>query len=411
MNASMTAMHAARQAAGEPEQERVGGPATAAADTRPLVLHVIHHLVMGGLENGLVNLINTMPAERYRHAILCVENYNDFRLRIQRQDVEVYALHRSRIGIWRTRLEMLRLCRRLKPAIVHSRNMSGLDALLPARLAGVRACVHGEHGWDVGDLDGSQWKPALLRRLHAPLIDRYITVSQDLARYLARRVGVAQPRIKQVYNGVDTARFVPRAAGAPRPALPDGFAAPDDILIGTVGRLQPVKDQATLLRGFARLRDTQPELWPRLRLAVVGSGPLEQALHDLAAQLGVQRQVWLSGARDDVPAILASFDVFVLPSLSEGISNTILEAMACGLPVLATGVGGNLELVRDGACGRYFRPGDVDGLAALLAAYGGDAGLRSAHGAASRKIAVEQFSMAAMVNNYMAVYDSAAPRA
>jgi sugar transferase (PEP-CTERM/EpsH1 system associated) len=391
-----------------------GATAAAAAtadDPRPLVLHVIHHLVMGGLENGLVNLINTMPAERYRHAILCVENYNDFRLRIQRQDVEVYALHRSRIGIWRMRLAMWRLCRRLKPAIVHSRNMSGLDVLLPARLAGVRACVHGEHGWDVGDLDGSQWKPALLRRLHAPLIDRYITVSQDLARYLARRVGVAQPRIKQVYNGVDTARFVPRAAGASRPALPDGLDAPDHIVIGTVGRLQPVKDQATLLRAFARLRHTQPALWPRLRLAIVGGGPLEQALHELVAELGVQQQVWLPGARDDVPAILASFDVFVLPSLSEGISNTILEAMACGLPVLATGVGGNLELVRDGACGRHFQPGDVDGLAALLAAYGGDAALRGAHGAAARKIAVEEFSMAAMVNNYMAVYDSAGKRA
>ncbi|WP_228894367.1 TIGR03088 family PEP-CTERM/XrtA system glycosyltransferase [Pseudoduganella aquatica] len=386
-------------------------PPGAQADTRPLVLHVIHHLVMGGLENGLVNLINTMPPERYRHAIVCVENYNDFRLRIARADVEVIALHRSRIGIWRMRLEMLRLFRRLRPAIVHSRNMSGLDALLPARLAGVRTCVHGEHGWDVGDLDGSQWKPALLRRLHAPLVDRYITVSQDLARYLARRVGVAQPRIRQVYNGVDTARFAPRTPGAPRPALPDGFAGPDDILIGTVGRLQPVKDQATLLRAFARLRETQPALWPRLRLAIVGGGPLEAELQALVAELDVGAQVWLSGARDDVPAILASFDVFVLPSLSEGISNTILEAMACGLPVLATGVGGNLELVKDGVCGRFFPPGDVDALSGLLAAYGGDAGLRGAHGAAARHIAVEEFSMAAMVNNYMAVYDSAGKRA
>jgi sugar transferase (PEP-CTERM/EpsH1 system associated) len=386
-------------------------PPGAQADDRPLVLHVIHHLVMGGLENGLVNLINSMPPERYRHAIVCVENYNDFRLRIARADVEVIALHRSRIGIWRMRLEMLRLFRRLRPAIVHSRNMSGLDALLPARLAGVRTCVHGEHGWDVGDLDGSQWKPALLRRLHAPLVDRYITVSQDLARYLARRVGVAQPRIRQVYNGVDTARFAPRPPGAPRPALPDGFAGPDDILIGTVGRLQPVKDQATLLRAFARLRETQPALWPRLRLAIVGGGPLEAELQALAAELDVGAQLWLSGARDDVPAILASFDVFVLPSLSEGISNTILEAMACGLPVLATGVGGNLELVKDGVCGRFFTPGDVDALSGLLAAYGGDAGLRGAHGAAARHIAVEEFSMAAMVNNYMAVYDSAGKRA
>jgi sugar transferase (PEP-CTERM/EpsH1 system associated) len=381
-------------------------------DPRPLILHVIHHLYIGGMENGLVNLINNMPAERYRHAIVCVEDYSDFRLRIQRPDVEVIALRRSQVGVWGLRRALFRLFRRLRPACVHSRNMSGLDALLPALLAGVPLRIHGEHGWDVHDLQGRKHKPALLRRLHAPLVSRYITVSQDLQRYLERRVGVDGGRISQIYNGVDMARFAPPGAGQARDraALPPGFSAEDTVVIGTVGRAQPVKDQATLLRAFARLRETQPALWPRLRLAIVGGGPLEQSLRDLAAGLGVQDQVWLAGARDDVPALLASFDVFVLPSLSEGISNTILEAMACALPVLATAVGGNLELVRDGVCGRFFQPGDADGLAGLLAAYGGDAELRSAHGAAARKRAVEEFSMTAMVNNYMAVYDSAPGR-
>ena len=157
---------------------------------------------MGGMENNLVNLINRMPASSFRHAIACVEDFTDFRSRLVKPDVEVFALHRSRIGVQRLRLELFRLCRRLRPRIVHSRNRSGLDVLLPARLAGVRYRVHGEHGWDVGDLLGESRKLLLLRRLHAPLVSRYITVSKDLERYLTRRVGVAAGRVTQIYNGV-----------------------------------------------------------------------------------------------------------------------------------------------------------------------------------------------------------------
>ena len=131
---------------------------------RPLVLHVIYHLVIGGMENGLVNLINRMDATRWRHAIACVEDFSDFRLRIARPDVEVFSLRRSQIGVWGLRRQLYELCNRMRPAIVHSRNQSGLDALPPARLAGVPHTVHGEHGWDVGDLNGLRFKPALLRR-------------------------------------------------------------------------------------------------------------------------------------------------------------------------------------------------------------------------------------------------------
>jgi len=113
------------------------------ADPRPLILHVIHHLVIGGMENGLVNLINHMPRECFRHAVACIEGYSDFRQRITRPDTEVFALHRSNAGVWKIRKQLFQLCRRLQPQVVHSRNLSGLDALAPARFAGVRNCIHG----------------------------------------------------------------------------------------------------------------------------------------------------------------------------------------------------------------------------------------------------------------------------
>lgn len=361
---------------------------------------------MGGMENNLVNLINRMAPARFRHAIACVEDFSDFRSRLAKADVEVVALHRARIGVQKLRLELFRLCRRLRPAIVHSRNRSGLDALLPARLAGVRYCVHGEHGWDVDDLRGEKWKLILLRRIHSPLVNRYITVSKDLERYLVRRVGIAARRVKQIYNGVDTERFSP---GAEKPVglLPPSLAGSDLVVIGTVGRIQAVKDQATLIRAFAALLAARPGSTSRLRLAIVGDGPLLDELRGLASSLGIAELTWLPGALGNVPDVLRLLDVFVLPSLSEGISNTILEAMASRLPVLATARGGNVELIDEGQNGRLFEPGDVESLARLLGEYLDNPALRRAHADVARRRALERFSLDAMVASYQAVYEEA----
>lgn len=370
----------------------------------PLVLHVIHHLYTGGLENGLVNLINHMPAEKFRHAIACVEDFNEFRNRIRREDTAVFALHRSKIGVWNLRKELYGLCRRLRPAIVHTRNQSGLDALLPARLAGVRHCVHSEHGWDVDNLRGEKWKPNLNRRLHSPLVSHYVTVSKDLQNYLTARVGISWARITQIYNGVDTDRYVPGEA-KPSGIMPGELLGPDALVIGSVGRIQAVKDHATLIKAFHRLLQLNPGWRPRLRLAIVGDGPLLDEIRQLALSLDVMDRCWFPGAHEDVPSVLRLFDVFVLPSLNEGISNTILEAMASGLPLVVTGVGGNVELVDEGVTGSFFSPGAVESLATLLQDYIANPAMRHAQGEAARRAALARFSLQSMVANYQGVYE------
>jgi sugar transferase (PEP-CTERM/EpsH1 system associated) len=375
------------------------------ADTRPLVLHVIHHLVTGGMENGLVNLINNMPESRFRHAVACIEDFSDFRHRLLRADTEVCALHRSRIGTWRLRRALYQLCRRLKPAIVHSRGMSGLDALLPARLSGVRHCIHGEHGWDVNDLFGANLKPIVLRRLHSPLIDRYITVSQDFKRYLIDKVHVRPERIATICNGVDTAKFCP-ATCKPQAVAPRGFMGPESVVVGTVGRLQPVKDQATLIRAFAQLAHSDAAIKAKIRLVIVGDGPLRDALTRLVDDLDIGCITWFAGNSQDVSEVLRLLDVFVLPSLAEGISNTILEAMATGLPIIATQVGGNPELVQDGVNGRLIPSADGQMLVQALAKYLDHPTLRRDHGAASRRLAVAKFSLKSMLETYQAEYET-----
>lgn len=371
----------------------------------PLVAHVIYALSTGGLENGLVNIINRCPPERYRHAVICLTGADEFAARITAPGVEIFTLNKREGHDLDAYRRLRRLLKRLRPAIVHSRNMAALEAqLCGLGLAGIRR-VHGEHGREVGDLDGRNPRYLLLRRCMRLFIHRYITVSKDLERWLVDTVGVRPQSVTQVYNGVDHARFGP-ANVKPLALLPPSWREQGDIVvIGTVGRLTPVKDQQLLLRALALLREQQPLICARLRLAIVGDGPLRRALADTAAELGLQDAVWFAGDRGDVPDLLKLMDVFVLPSLGEGISNTVLEAMASGLPVVASAVGGNVELVTPGDNGALFPVGDTAALAAALVPLLKNAGLRRRQGESARRRVAERHDWDSTVEGYLAVYD------
>ena len=369
-----------------------------------LVVHVIHRLAIGGLENGLVNLLNHGLASRYRHAIICMTGFTDFRDRIEDANVEVFAIHRKEGRDWGAQWRLFELIRRLKPAIVHSRGLSGLDSMLPALINGVPARIHGEHGRDMGDLDGSNRKGQWIRRLHRPLVSHYIALSRDLESYLETKVGVPSQRITQIYNGVNCHDF--RPASGERELLPEtDFAPKGAFVIGTVGRMQPVKDQVNLTRAFIHLVAILPQEKSRLRLVMVGDGSLRAECEALLTQAGLRHLAWLPGARDDVAALMRGMDVFALPSLAEGISNTILEAMASALPIIATAVGGNPELVEDGVTGRLVPAANPIALAEAIKPYVIDGELARHHGHANRRTAQARFSMEAMVNGYMQVYD------
>lgn len=371
----------------------------------PLIVHVIHRLGTGGMENGLVNLINHMPRGRYRHAIVCLQGYTDFRRRLQREDVEIYDIQQREghdFGAYRRLYATLKA---LKPDILHTRNLSALESQAIGALARIRGRVHGEHGRDIYDLHGRNRKYNLLRKAIRPLVGRYIAVSRDLAGWLHDTVGVPSHKITQIYNGVDSMKFHPRT-GDRAPIGPPGFASGADIIIGSVGRLAQVKDYPTLIRAFHRLRELWPEGFVRLRLIIVGDGPARAECERLVAETGLAGQVWLAGDRSDVAELMRGMDLFVLPSLGEGISNTILEAMASGLPVVATHVGGNPELVEDGKTGKLAPPGDAAALAQGMLEYAQDSSRLQAHGRAAREVIDARFSMAAMVAGYLGVYDA-----
>ena len=376
---------------------------TAIRETRPLIAHVVYRFDVGGLENGVVNLINGLPRESYRHAVVALTDVTDFRKRIRRDDVRFVALNKQPGHGFRLFPRLFRLFRELQPTIVHTRNMAALEASVPAWLAGVPVRVHGEHGRDMGDLDGTNRRYQRVRRLYRPFVTHYVALSKDLEQYLDRHVGVDSRRIAQIYNGVDTARFSPATDGRARiEGCP--FTDDDLWLVGTVGRLQQVKDQVTLAEAFVRAVKHGPARTP-MRLVVAGDGPLRARVEKVLDAAGMRQLAWLPGARDDVPDILRGLDCFVLPSLAEGISNTILEAMACGLPVIATCVGGNPELVEDGVSGRLVPPVNAEAMAAALYRYFDDSALARSHGQAGRNAVLQRFSLDRMVADYQSLYD------
>ena len=356
------------------------------------------------MENGIVNLINHSPRGRYRHAIVCLRYFSDFRNRIADKDVEVYALDKQAGRNLSYYIRLWRLLRRLRPDIVHTRNLPTIDLVPTIVLAGVRHRVHGEHGRDILEIDGENRKYNAIRRAMSPWIQRYVSVSRDIEAWLRDSIGIPAHKIAQIYNGVDTDKFF--AAADARPPLPSAAGAPvNGFVVGTVGRMEAVKDQLTLVKAFIRLCGMPGGKGAPPFLVLIGEGSLREPAETLLRDAGFLDRAWFAGSRDDVADLLRAIDLFVLPSINEGISNTVIEAMATGLPVVATRVGGNPELVVEGQTGTMVPPRAVDALAGVLRNYVENPRLCVQHGTAGRFRAVEMFSMRAMVDGYLSVYD------
>lgn len=370
----------------------------------PLIAHIIYRLDVGGLENGLVNLINHIPQDRYRHAIICLNGYTDFSKRIKRSDVKVFDLNKQDGLNFSWYVSLYRLLRQLKPDIVHTRNFSTLEGQIVATLARINVRVHGEHGRDISDLEGKNRKYNLLRKSIRPLIHRFITVSKDLERWLINTIKVESSHIKQIYNGVDNLRFSPKSK-INSTAIPINFNSGNTFVIGSVGRMAKVKDYLSLIRAFLLLIKQIPQAKDHLRLLIVGDGESRAECMAMLRQADVENLVWLPGERTDVSELMQLFDVFVLPSLAEGISNTILEAMSSGLPVIATNVGGNVELVIDSQTGRLVPSNNPEAIAVAISEYYDHREMLAKHGQAARQLIEANFSINAMVSRYLDVYD------
>jgi len=309
------------------------------------------------------------------------------------------------VALARSAAALRLLIGRFGPDIVHAH---GFKAGVAARLAAAgtgRPVVYTVHGWPgpaAGAAAGRAGRGFALRcgeRALAPLTSRYIAVSRRLAAYLTGELGLPPARVRVIYNGVDTVRFAPGGPGdGPQRAL--GIPA-TALCVGMAGRLAAEKGVADFLAMAARLAPA----WPAARFLVAGDGPLAGALRGRAARLGLGGRVTLLGHCSDMPAFLASLDVFVLPSRSEGMGLALLEAMAAGRAVVATDVGGVAEAISTGRDGILVPPGDDGALARAVTGLLANPGLRRRLGRAARRTVEEGFGLARAVAATAALFE------
>ena len=373
------------------------------APRRLCIVHVVYSFSVGGLENVIVQLINQLPADRFEHVVLSLTTIGDFKNRIAQQGVRFIELHKPPGHAVALYPKIYQLLRVIKPDVVHSCNLAALEIVPLCWLARVPLRIHAEHGWDTHDPQGKSTRYQRLRRAYKPFVSHYVAVSKDLDDYLERAIGVPQFRRSLITNGVDTQAFSP-AQGAPSAVPGCPFVLGENWLLGTVGRLQSVKNQPLLVRAFVRLLQDHPEAAIRMRLVVVGEGPLRAEIETLLADANVSHLAWLAGARDDVADVLRMLNCFVLPSQAEGTSCTLQEAMACGLPVVATAVGGTPDLLKHGESGFLVDSDDEAAMAnAIWALYTDKAKtLRLAQNA--RDWALQNFGLDAMVHSYESLF-------
>ena len=370
------------------------------------VAHILYSFSTGGLENGVVNIINRLPEDQYQHSIICVTDYDEaFYKRIKTNNTKIYQLHKAPgLGLkwlWQCWL----LLRKLKPDVCHTRNLSALEAQLAGFMAGIKLRIHGEHGWDVSDLGGKNVKYQKLRKFFKPLVNQYIALSIEAKDYLLDKIGVKTTKVNHICNGVDINLFT---AEKTKEHFDDFAIDKDDIVFGTVGRLAAVKNQTYLLKAFVHLVQANPDKGVNLKLIIIGDGVLMPELISMVEAAQLEKQVLLAGQRSDVAQCMKAMDIFVLPSLAEGISNTLLEAMATGLPYIATAVGGNGDLIFPPHKTTHLVPiNEVSALAEAMAQYVNQPSLISEHSELVRQHCEKHFSIEHMVNKYHKLYQLA----
>jgi glycosyltransferase involved in cell wall biosynthesis len=300
---------------------------------------------------------------------------------------------------------LARAIREIGPDIVHSRNWAAIEAVIAGRWVRSCAVVHSEHGLESDTAVAEPWRRTYFRRLAFELADRVVAVSYQLRDLHAARTGFPAHKITVIHNGVDSRRFSPDPEARARVRHELGLAD-GEFCIGCVGNLSPAKDYPTVLKAVGELSKTCRD-W---RLLIIGAGPERAPLETLVKGHPEWKQhIFFLGLSHRVPELLQAMDVYVLSSVIEGISNSLLEAMATGLPVAVTATGGNPEVVVDGESGLLFPVGGVQQLTQHLVSLrsSGDLGNKLKQQAIQRVLG--DFSLEAMVGKYERLYSILVP--
>ncbi len=333
------------------------------------VMHVIETLEIGGAESVLADLVN-LCEPRFQPYICCLEQSGPIERRL-RKDAQVFVMHRQGGNDYTLPFRLARLFSEQRIDVVVSHGWGTyLESVLARKLSGAQVMVHVAHGNFPPHAPGPTSRlKRLIRRCAETLfsvgVHQFVAVSEGVKSAITSQTAIPAGKIRVVLNGVPIIAPKPEQGAMLRKTI--GLRE-DDVVVGTVGRLAAIKNYACLLRAMAVAKRENAQI----KLVLLGDGDEREALETLSEQLGLKEDVHFLGNRDDVTGWLNVFDMFVLSSLYEGVSRAILESMAASLPVIATDVGGNREVIVDGVTGLITPPSEPNNLAKAILQLAGD---------------------------------------
>jgi glycosyltransferase involved in cell wall biosynthesis len=345
----------------------------------------------GGAQTQVANLFLALDRDRFDLSLICLREKGALGAMLEERGFPVVEMGKRGRVHPAMLLRLARLLREWKIDIVHC---SVFTANLWGRLAGILAGTPVLIAHEQSTVSLEKRSRRQIDRLLAPFTWRVLTVSEDLRRRVLREERLSPRRVEILFNAVDEEAISRAAASAT--ACPPGLekwrgenAFPRPPIVGAVGRLEYRKDHLTLVRAAARVLERRPEAV----FLLAGEGPDRPKIEAELRALGLEGRFVLLGERADIPALLRAFDVYVLSSITEGLSLSILEAMAAGCPVAATRVGGNPELLDEGRAGLLCEAGDVEGLASILLELLDDADKRGTLARAAKRRVRETFDI------------------
>jgi L-malate glycosyltransferase len=364
------------------------------------VCQILHGLKVGGAELLAARLARQLHQD-FRFLFICLDELGSLGSELRDEGFAVDVLNRRPGLDWRCTRRLAEIVCRERVDVLHAHQYTPFFYSAASRLLGSQPPVlfteHGRHHPDYPRRKRMLANRVLLRRR-----DRVVAVGEAVREALIHNEGIAPHRVEVIYNGIPLDKFGTQPIASERAAIRASIGlAPDDLVLIQVARLDYLKDHATAIRTIERVKNH----CGRARLLLVGDGPERGAIESLVRQREMEEHVLVLGQRHDVPRLLAASDIVLLSSISEGIPLTLIEAMAAGLPVVSTRVGGVAEVVVDGQTGALAPSGDDAMLAEHFLRLGGDPVLRANMGRLGRQRAELLFSERQMHEHYRMCYE------
>lgn len=368
------------------------------------ILHLLHKFTFGGTERVIVNLVNHATEKSRNYICSFCDADSDFLKELTCTNPVVYSLNKTEGNNISIPFKISSFCKQHRVDIIHSLGWGTyVEGLLAAKFLGKRRkFIFSFRGKTMEDTLGIPKRRILAQRLLSNFCDAILAPSEESRKEYSRDIRIKPDKIQVIYNGIDLNRFRLNRSELIKEIRGAFDFGSDDIVIGSIARFDPVKNMGGLVKAFSKIEKTT--LGP-VKLLLVGDGPELPGIQKMAFGLGLRDRVVFTGMRRDIPDCLGMMDIYVQPSRFEGIPNSVLEAMASGLPVIATNVGGLHEIVEDGKTGFLV---DLDNEAGLIRAIEfliRHADRRRQMGTDGRKGVISQFSISKMVSDYEDLYE------